>query len=97
MHRRLSNYSRDIIKLQDVIAILGIEELSDYDKLIVERARKVEKFLSQPLSVTEVFASVPGRYVTLYETIKGFSTIICGDVDLVPRGAFYLKGTISDS
>ena len=84
-------------ELQDVISILGVEELSDYDKLIVERARKVERFLSQPFSVAEVFTRVPGRYVTLNNTIKGFSTIICGDVDFMPEGAFYLKGTIGDT
>ena len=83
-------------ELQDVIAILGLEELSDADKLIVERARKVEKFLSQPFSVAEVFTRIPGRYVTLAETVDGFSQIISGELDSLSEGAFYLKGSLRD-
>ena len=83
-------------ELQDVIAILGLEELSDADKLIVERARKVEKFLSQPFSVAEVFTRIPGRYVTLDETVDGFSQIVSGDLDAIAEGAFYLKGSLRD-
>lgn len=83
-------------ELQDVIAILGLEELSDADKLIVERARKVEKFLSQPFSVAEVFTRIPGRYVTLEETVDGFSQIISGELDSLSEGAFYLKGSLRD-
>ena len=83
-------------ELQDVIAILGLEELSDADKLIVERARKVEKFLSQPFSVAEVFTRIPGRYVTLEETVDGFSQIVSGELDALAEGAFYLKGSLKD-
>ena len=83
-------------ELQDVIAILGLEELSDADKLIVERARKVEKFLSQPFSVAEVFTRIPGRYVTLDETVEGFSQIVSGELDSIAEGAFYLKGSLRD-
>lgn len=83
-------------ELQDVIAILGLEELSDSDKLIVERARKVEKFLSQPFSVAEVFTRIPGRYVTLAETVDGFSQIVSGELDAIAEGAFYLKGLLRD-
>ena len=83
-------------ELQDVIAILGLEELSDADKLIVERARKVEKFLSQPFSVAEVFTRIPGRYVTLSETVDGFSQIVSGELDALSEGAFYLKGSLKD-
>ena len=83
-------------ELQDVIAILGLEELSDADKLIVERARKVEKFLSQPFSVAEVFTRIPGRYVTLDETVDGFSQIVSGELDALAEGAFYLKGSLKD-
>ena len=83
-------------ELQDVIAILGLEELSDADKLTVERARKVEKFLSQPFSVAEVFTRIPGRYVTLDETVEGFSQIVSGELDSIAEGAFYLKGSLRD-
>ena len=83
-------------ELQDVIAILGLEELSDADKLTVERARKVEKFLSQPFSVAEVFTRIPGRYVTLAETVDGFTQIVSGELDSLAEGAFYLKGSLKD-
>jgi F-type H+-transporting ATPase subunit beta len=83
-------------ELQDVIAILGLEELSDSDRLVVDRARKVERFLSQPFFVAEVFTRIQGRYVPLDSTVEGFSQIVSGDFDSVPEGLFYLKGSVSD-
>jgi len=83
-------------ELQDVIAILGLEELSDQDRLIVDRARKIERFLSQPFFVAEVFTRIQGAYVSLDETIFGFSQIVNGSLDNWSEGAFYLKGTISN-
>jgi F-type H+/Na+-transporting ATPase subunit beta len=83
-------------ELQDIIAILGIDELSDEDKLIVGRARRVERFLSQPFFVAEQFTGTPGAYVPIAETIRGFKEIIDGQHDDVPESAFFLKGTIDD-
>jgi F-type H+-transporting ATPase subunit beta len=83
-------------ELQDVIAILGLEELSDSDRLIVDRARKLEKFLSQPFFVAEVFTRIPGRYVSLESTVFGFSQIVSGALDHVTEGLFYLKGSCSE-
>lgn len=80
--------------LQDIIAILGMEELSDEDKLTVQRARKIQRFLSQPFFVAEVFTGRKGQYVSLEDTIKGFKEIIDGKHDDVPEQAFYMKGTI---
>ncbi len=82
--------------LQDIIAILGMEELSDEDKLTVNRARKIQKFLSQPFHVAEVFSGIPGVYVKLEDTIKGFQEIIDGKHDDVPEQNFYMKGSITD-
>src|SRR5437016_3998075 len=82
--------------LQDIIAILGMDELSDEDKLTVQRARKIERFLSQPNFVAEQFTGTPGRYVKLEDTIKGFREIIDGKHDEVPESAFFLKGTIDE-
>jgi F-type H+/Na+-transporting ATPase subunit beta len=84
-------------ELQDIIAILGIDELSDDDRLIVARARKVERFLSQPFFVAEVFTGSPGEYVSLEETIKGFSMILNGELDDLPEQAFYLVGNIDQA
>ena len=83
-------------ELQDLIAILGLEELSDQDRLIVNRARKVERFLSQPFFVAEVFTRIDGRYVSIADSIEGFSLIVSGELDNWSEGGFYLKGTISD-
>ncbi len=80
--------------LQDIIAILGMEELSEADKLTVVRARKIQKFLSQPFHVAEVFSSIPGVYVPLQETIRGFEEILAGQHDDKPEQAFYMKGSI---
>jgi len=82
--------------LQDIIAILGMEELSDQDKAIVARARKIQRFLSQPFFVAETFTGTEGRYVTLKETIKGFKEILEGKHDDKPESAFYMKGGISE-
>ena len=82
--------------LQDIIAILGIDELSDEDKLVVSRARKVQKFLSHPMFVSEVFNGVHGQYVPVSETVKGFGMILDGELDHVNENDFYLKGTIDD-
>jgi F-type H+/Na+-transporting ATPase subunit beta len=80
--------------LQDIIAILGIDELSDEDKLVVARARKIQRFLSQPNFVAEQFTGTPGEYVKIEETIKGFQEIIEGKHDDLPEQAFYMVGTI---
>jgi F-type H+-transporting ATPase subunit beta len=83
--------------LQDIIAILGIEELSDEDRLTVARARKVQRFLSQPFFVAEVFTGTPGKYVRLEDTIRGFQEIIDGQHDDLPEQAFYMVGTIEEA
>jgi len=82
--------------LQDIIAILGVEELSDEDKILVARARKLQKFLSQPFHVAEVFSNIPGQYVSLKDTIRSFKEIIEGKHDSKPEQAFYMKGSIDD-
>ena len=83
-------------ELQDIIAVLGMDELSHEDKLIVGRARRIQRFLSQPFHVAENFTGIPGKYVPLKETIKGFQAILGGDVDDLPEQAFLLCGTIDD-
>jgi len=83
--------------LQDIINILGIDELSDEDKLTVARARKIQKFLSQPFFVAEQFTNLPGKYVKLEDTIKGFKAIVNGEYDDLPENAFYLVGTIEEA
>ena len=83
-------------ELQDIIAILGIEELSDEDKLLVSRARKIQRFLSQPMFVAEAFTGRAGKYVPIAETVKGFKKILDGDLDSVPEQEFYMKGAIDD-
>jgi F-type H+/Na+-transporting ATPase subunit beta len=97
-HFTVANRVKEILQrykeLQDIIAILGIDELSDEDKLIVGRARRVERFLSQPFFVAEQFTGTPGAYVPIAETIRGFKEIIDGQHDDVPESAFFLKGTI---
>ena len=82
--------------LQDIIAILGMDELSAEDKLVVARARKIARFLSQPFHVAEVFTGTPGVYVKLDETITGFSDIVAGKYDDIPEQAFYMVGTIEE-
>jgi F-type H+-transporting ATPase subunit beta len=83
--------------LQDIIAILGMDELSEEDKLVVARARKIQKFLSQPFFVAEAFTGSPGKYVELKDTIKGFTEIIAGKHDDLPEQAFYMVGTIEEA
>jgi F-type H+-transporting ATPase subunit beta len=83
-------------ELQDIIAILGIEELSEDDKLTVARARKIEKFLSQPMRVAEVFTGRPGVYVPIKETVRGFKMILDGELDEIPEQYFYMRGTIDE-
>jgi F-type H+-transporting ATPase subunit beta len=83
-------------ELQDIIAILGMDELSEDDKLLVARARKIQKFLSQPFHVAEQFVGIPGKYVKLADSIEGFSTILAGELDTIPEQAFYMKGSIDE-
>jgi F-type H+/Na+-transporting ATPase subunit beta len=82
--------------LQDIIAILGVDELSDDDKLTVTRARKIERFFSQPMQVAEAFTGRPGKYVSLKETIRGFKEILEGKYDNVPESEFYMIGSIDE-
>lgn len=84
-------------ELQDIIAILGMDELSEEDKLVVSRARKVERFMSQPMFVAEQFTGMPGRYVDIKDTVRGFREILDGKHDSVPEQAFYMVGTIEDA
>jgi F-type H+-transporting ATPase subunit beta len=84
-------------ELQDIIAILGLDELSEDDKVTVARARKIERFLSQPFFVAEVFTGSPGKYVTIEESIKGFQMILSGELDELPEQAFYLVGNIDEA
>lgn len=84
-------------ELQDIIAILGMEELSEDDKLVVARARKIQRFLSQPFHVAEAFTGTPGKYVKLEDTIKGFKAIVNGEYDDMPEQAFYMVGTIEEA
>lgn len=84
-------------ELRDIIAILGMDELSPEDKLIVGRARKIQRFLSQPFHVAEVFTGAPGKYVPLKDTIKGFKAIVAGEYDHLPEQAFYMVGGIEEA
>jgi F-type H+-transporting ATPase subunit beta len=99
-HFQVANRVKEILQrykeLQDIIAILGIDELSDEDKLTVQRARKVERFLSQPFFVAEQFTGTPGKYVPIEETVRSFKELIDGKHDDIPERAFLLKGTIED-
>ena len=83
--------------LQDIIAILGMDELSEEDKLVVARARKIERFLSQPFHVAEVFTGSPGKLVSLADTIKGFKGLVAGEYDHLPEAAFYMVGSIEEA
>jgi F-type H+-transporting ATPase subunit beta len=84
-------------ELQDIIAILGMDELSEEDKQSVTRARKIQRFLSQPFFVAETFTGAPGKYVPLAETVRGFKGIINGDYDNIPEQAFYMAGSIDEA
>ncbi len=99
-HYRVATSVQQVLQkykdLQDIIAILGMDELSEEDKKVVERARKIEKFLSQPFFVAEVFTGSPGKYVTLQETLEGFKGILEGKYDHIPENAFYMVGSINE-
>lgn len=99
-HYRVARGVQEILQryeeLKDIIAILGIDELSEEDKLAVRRARKIQRFLSQPFFVAEVFTGIPGKYVSLQETIRGFKSIISGEYDELPEQAFYMIGSIEE-
>ena len=99
-HYKVANQVTEILQkykeLQDIIAILGMEELSDEDKATVMRARKIQKFLSQPFFVAETFTGISGKYVPLKETIRGFKMIIDGEMDEYPEAAFFNVGTIDE-
>ena len=86
-----------LFRSQDIIAILGVDELTDEQKVIVSRARRIERFLSQPFNVAEAFTGTPGAYVPLRDTVRGFKEIIEGKHDDLPEGAFLLVGTIEDA
>jgi F-type H+-transporting ATPase subunit beta len=93
VQRTLQSYK----SLQDIIAILGMDELSEDDKITVARARKIQRFLSQPFHVAEVFTGSPGVFVQLEDSIKGFKAIVNGDYDHLPESAFYMVGTIEQA
>ncbi len=99
-HFTVANRVKEILQrykeLQDIIAILGIDELSDEDKITVQRARKVERFLSQPFNVAEAFTGTPGQYVAIDDTVRSFKEVIDGEHDELPESAFFLKGSIDD-
>jgi len=94
--RGVQKILQDYKSLQDIIAILGMDELSEDDKTTVSRARKIQRFLSQPFQVAEVFTGSPGKFVPLAETIKGFKAILAGEYDHLPEGAFYMVGPIEE-
>jgi F-type H+-transporting ATPase subunit beta len=95
--RRVQGTLQRYKELKDIIAILGMDELSEEDKQAVSRARKIERFFSQPFHVAEVFTGSPGKYVPLKETIRGFKMIVDGDVDHLPEQAFYMVGSIDEA
>jgi F-type H+/Na+-transporting ATPase subunit beta len=95
--RRVQQVLQRYKGLQDIIAILGMDELSEEDKLTVARARKIERFLSQPFFVAEVFTGSPGKLVDLADTIKGFKGLCNGEYDHLPEAAFYMVGTIEEA
>ncbi len=99
-HYEVASSVRKILQrykeLQDIIAILGIEELAEEDKVVVNRARKIQKYLSQPFFVAEIFSGIPGKYVKVEETIEGFGKIVSGELDHLSEDAFYMKGNINE-
>jgi F-type H+-transporting ATPase subunit beta len=94
--QKVKNILQRYNELQDIIAILGMEELSEEDKQVVHRARRVQRFLSQPFHTAEQFTGIPGALVSIEDTIKGFNMIMDGEVDQYPEAAFNLKGTIEE-
>ncbi|MFZ4761091.1 MAG: F0F1 ATP synthase subunit beta, partial [Burkholderiaceae bacterium] len=95
--RRVQSTLQRYKELRDIIAILGMDELSPDDKLAVARARKIQRFLSQPFHVAEVFTGSPGKFVPLNETLRGFKMIVDGECDALPEQAFYMVGTIDEA
>ena len=95
--RKVQEVLQQYKSLQDIIAILGMDELSEQDKLVVSRARKIQRFLSQPFHVAEVFTGSPGVLVPLEDTIKGFKGIAEGEYDDLPEASFYMVGTIEEA
>jgi len=95
--RGVQKLLQDYRSLNDIIAILGMDDLSEEDKLTVARARKVEKFLSQPFFMSEIFTSNPGRFVEVGETIEGFGSLLEGAGDPYPEGSFYMKGNLKEA
>ena len=95
--RDVQKLLQDYKSLQDIIAILGMDELSEEDKLTVSRARKIQKFLSQPFFMSEVFSGKPGRFVELNETIEGFQALLNGEGDAYPEAGFYMVGTLKEA
>jgi F-type H+-transporting ATPase subunit beta len=83
--------------LQDIIAILGMDELSEEDKLTVSRARKIQRFLSQPFHVAEVFTGIPGKFVPIEDTVRSFKAVVNGEYDHLPEAAFYMVGSIEEA
>jgi F-type H+-transporting ATPase subunit beta len=100
-HYNVARQTQEVLQrykaLQDIIAILGMDELSEEDKLAVARARKIERFLSQPFFVAEVFTGSPGKLVSLEDTIKGFKGLCAGEYDHLPEAAFYMVGSIEEA
>jgi len=95
--RDVQKLLQDYKSLQDIIAILGMDELSEEDKVTVSRARKVQKFLSQPFYMSEVFSGKPGRFVKLNETIEGFQALLAGEGDAYPEAGFYMVGNLKEA
>jgi F-type H+-transporting ATPase subunit beta len=95
--RGVQNVLQRYKELKDIIAILGMDELSEEDKQTVARARKIERFLSQPFHVAEIFTGAPGKYVSLKDTISGFKAILSGEYDHLPEQAFYMVGGIEEA
>ena len=97
MAREVQRILQRYNELMDIIAIMGMDELSDDDKVLVQRARKIQRFLSQPFDVSEKFTGIPGKYVPLSETIRGFKEIIEGKHDDLPESAFLFVGSIEEA
>jgi F-type H+-transporting ATPase subunit beta len=95
--RKVQSFLQRYKELRDIIAILGMDELSDDDKLAVARARKLQRFLSQPFFVAEVFTGSPGKYSSLADTVSGFKAICEGEYDHLPEQAFYMVGSIDEA
>jgi len=95
--RRVQETLQKYKSLQDIIAILGMDELSEEDKLTVSRARKIQRFLSQPFHVAEVFTGIPGKFVDVADTVKSFKAVVEGEYDHLPESAFYMVGGIDEA